>query len=45
MWRLFASRAQQKVAMRLHVDLGFQHGRLAGLVQLLVQANVTVTDL
>jgi hypothetical protein len=31
--------------VHLHVELGFQHGRLADLMQLLAESNVTITGL
>lgn len=34
-----------KIEVRLHVNLGFEHGRLADLVQLLAHSNVMITDL
>jgi hypothetical protein len=45
MWLPFRSRAKHQVAVLLYVDLGFQHGRLADLVQLLAHSDVIITDL
>ncbi len=45
MWLPIRFHAQHKIATRLHVDLGFQHGRLADLVQFLAHADVVITDL
>jgi hypothetical protein len=41
----FRLRVERQIEVHLAVDLGFQSGRLADLVQLLAQSNVTITDL
>ena len=41
----FRFRAERQIAVRLHVDLGFQYGRLADLVQFLARSTATITDL
>ena len=41
----FRISADRQVEVHLHVELGFQSGRLGDLVQLLARSNVTITDL
>jgi hypothetical protein len=41
----FRFRVERQIAVCLHVDLGFQHGRLADLVQRLAHSDVLITDL
>jgi (p)ppGpp synthase/HD superfamily hydrolase len=45
MWLPFRNRVEQLVEVHIHVELGFQSGRLADLVQLLARSRVTITDL
>lgn len=45
MWPPFRIRCVREIEVNLAVELGFQSGRLADLVQLLAQSNVTITDL
>lgn len=45
MWLPFRIRCIREVEVHLVVELGFQSGRLADLVQLLAQSDVTITDL
>lgn len=45
MWLPFRKRAGPRLEIRLRVQLGFEHGRLADLVQLLAHSNVMITDL
>jgi len=41
----FRLRIERQIEVHVAVELGFQSGRLADLVQLLAQSNVTITDL
>jgi hypothetical protein len=41
----FRIHIERQVAVHLYVELGFQHGRLADLVQILAESGVTITDL
>ncbi len=41
----FRVRVERQVEVLLYVELGFHHGRLADLVQLLAQSDVSITDL
>lgn len=41
----FRIRVERQVEVHLYVELGFHHGRLADLVQLLAESDVTITDL
>jgi len=41
----FRIRIERQVAVHLYVELGFQHGRLTDLVQLLAESGVTITGL
>lgn len=45
MWLPFRKRAVTEIEVRLRVQLGFEHGRLADLVQLLAHSKVMITDL
>ena len=45
MWLPFRKRTKHRVEVRLHVNLGFQHGRLADLVLSLARSKVAITDL
>jgi hypothetical protein len=42
---LFRIRIDRQVEVHLNVELGFQSGRLADLIQLLAQADVVIIDL
>ena len=41
----FRIRTESQIEVHLQVELGFQHGRLADLVQLLARSQATITDL
>jgi hypothetical protein len=41
----FRLRFERQVEVHLYVELGFESGRLADLVQLLAHSDVTITDL
>ena len=41
----FRIRAENQSQVRLHVELGFQGGRLADLIQLLARSQAVITDL
>ena len=41
----FGLRFERQVEVHLYVELGFESGRLADLVQLLAHSDVTITDL
>lgn len=41
----FQMRSERQIEVRLHVELGFQSGRLGDLVQLLARSRATITDL
>jgi (p)ppGpp synthase/HD superfamily hydrolase len=41
----FRLRFERQVEVHLHVELGFESGRLADLVQFLAHSDVTITDL
>jgi len=41
----FRLRFKAEIEMHLYVELGFQSGRLADLIQLLAHSDVTITDL
>jgi hypothetical protein len=41
----FRLRIERQIEVHLAVALGFQHGRLADLIQLLAEARVTITGL
>lgn len=45
MWLPFRNRVEHLVEVHIHVELGFQSGRLADLVQLLARSRATITDL
>jgi hypothetical protein len=44
-WLPFRIHCVREIEVHLYVDLGFQTGRLADLVQLLARSKVTITDL
>jgi hypothetical protein len=41
----FRIRAERQIEVRLHVELGFQSGRLADLIQVLARSDTVITDL
>ena len=45
MWLPFRIRCVREVEVHLAVELGFLHGRLADLIQLLAESGVTITGL
>ena len=45
MWLPFRICCVREIEVQLYVELGFQTGRLADLVQLLARSKVTITDL
>jgi (p)ppGpp synthase/HD superfamily hydrolase len=44
-WLPFRIRCVREIEVRLYVELGFQHGRLADLIQLLAESGVSITGL
>jgi (p)ppGpp synthase/HD superfamily hydrolase len=44
-WLPFRNRVEHRVEVHIHVELGFQSGKLADLVQLLARSRATITDL
>jgi len=45
MWLPLRFRSERQVEVRVHAGLGFEHGRLADLVQFLAHSSATITDL
>jgi hypothetical protein len=44
-WLPFRIRCVREIEVHLVVELGFQHGRLADLIQLLAESGVTISGL